>query len=63
MKANLKKNSMRDLGAEKAREIAEKCMTDNADNMRKGGMSGGIQTIATKYKNGGKSLLLLQVIC
>jgi hypothetical protein len=38
-------------------------MTDNADKMRKGGIRGGIQTIALEYKDGGKSLVLLQVNC
>jgi hypothetical protein len=52
-------NSTRDLGAEKAREKAEKGMMENEDKRGKGVN----RTMAQKYKNEVKSLALLQVNC
>jgi hypothetical protein len=52
-------NSTRDLGAEKAREKAEKVMTENEDK-RENGVN---RTVAQNYKNEVKSLALLQVNC
>jgi hypothetical protein len=46
-----------------AEENAEKDRMDNQDKKRKDGARDKIQTMAPAHKNGGKSLVLLQVNC
>jgi hypothetical protein len=48
---------------EEEEDEAEKEMVDSAGKKRKGGTRDEIQTMAPTYKIGGKSLVLLQVIC
>jgi hypothetical protein len=46
-----------------AEENAEKDRMDKQDKKRNGGARGEIQTTVPAHKNGGKSLVLLQVNC
>ena len=54
-------NSTLGLGAVEAEENAEKEMKDNAEMKRKCETRDEIQTMVSAHKNGGKSLVLLQV--
>jgi hypothetical protein len=51
------------LGATEAKENAENVLTDNAGMKKKDGTRDEIHTMVSAHKNGGKSLVLLQVNC